>query len=342
MSREPRTFDRDATGRVGGEVSAASSAAAPYRTASGPPHLTINNFNRFPHRVKMLPPDANINAAINTKLYQFKERMCFSCVKCRRDNIHSDVVAADLRQRIILCAMCFTRMIRPRVYRPSRVVPFPSLLSWLDYKPSKAVDVEASAVDRPAEAVVPSGDRIAAPSMLSSSGDAIARISALPAIATKKQLGPVSTSTSSNAAYEDEELEKHPCLRLWGACLHGPTCLFRNAPGDLCLGHLMGLCPGDEDCKKGLLHQAIYDLPRVDGLQCPSDPRCVGDEEEDGSAWSLWVQQGKRSTNLAEWQLWNNGSIQTVLDFYLPPAVEREGAVEIHLNDILSALKSID
>ncbi|KAG5493850.1 hypothetical protein JKF63_01682 [Porcisia hertigi] len=242
-----------ANGAGGGGVSV---AAAPAAAGHRPARLTINNFASFRARIKKLPPDANVKAALHTQLYQFPERVCFGCVKCRRDNVESDSVAIDLKNRIMLCTACFTRIIRPRTYTPSRVVPFPSLLSWLNYKPSHVMEMSDDVLERPAEAVAPSGERMAAPML--ASGDRATNLGKLPAIAMSiaaggRGRGGDAAGGRRGGATMDEALAQggagtttgtHPCLRVWGVCQHGETCLFRNAPGDLCLAYLMGLCRG--------------------------------------------------------------------------------------------------
>lgn len=355
----------------GGHSSAPAAASTAIVAASdgqmqGPPRLTINNFATFHARVKKLPPDANIKAAMNTKLWQFPEQVIFGCAKCRRDKIQSDSVAIDQRNKIILCTSCFTRIVRPRTYKPSRVVPFPSLLSWLNYKPSKVMDVSEDVMARPAEAVAPSGNRMALPML--ASGDRPTSLEKLPAIGmrivpsnTTSSVTGASTANSGDAlglgTHGGAADNKHPCLRIWGVCQHGETCLFRNAPADLCLAYLMGLCRGDHsDGNKGrgneeeekkkmtpntggtserrrgrhchLLHQKIYDLPHS------SDPRpearyvgeIEGEEELDDDAeespWIRWIARRRKSPNSAEWQLWNNGALKTIFDVYVP-AVER-------------------
>ncbi|GET92181.1 hypothetical protein, conserved [Leishmania tarentolae] len=231
-------------------------SAAPTASGHRPARLTINNFSSFRARVKKLPPDANVKAALHTQLFQFPERVCFGCVKCRRDNVESDSVAIDLKNRIMLCAACFSRIIRPRTYMPSRVVPFPSLLSWLNYKPSHVMEMPDDVLERPAEAVAPSGERMAAPML--AGGDRATNLGKLPAIAMNIAAGGRSRGGDAAGGRRvgptiDEALAQgsaatptgtHPCLRVWGVCQHGETCLFRNAPADLCLAYLMGLCRG--------------------------------------------------------------------------------------------------
>lgn len=331
----------------------------------GPPRLTINNFPTFHARVKKLPPDANTKAAINTKLWQFPEQVLFACAKCRRDRIQSDSVAIDPKNKVVLCTSCFTRIVRPRTYKPSRVVPFPSLLSWLNYKPSKVLEVSEDVMMRPAEAVAPSGNRMALP--LLASGDRPTSVDKLPAVgmnimpaaARGSGVAASSTVTAGAGAAGGSNLyaaggtdvigdAKHPCLRIWGVCQHGETCLYRNAPADLCLAYLMGLCRGEEGSGKGhhhygkaeedkktgrkprpcaLLHQRIYDLPQDSDL-CP-EVRYVGEiegeeelNEEEESPWICWIARRRKSPNSAEWQLWNNGALKPIFDVYVP-AVER-------------------
>ncbi|CAJ07794.1 conserved hypothetical protein [Leishmania major strain Friedlin] len=237
-------------------ANAAGGGAAPAAGGHRLARLTINNFSSFRARVKKLPPDANVKAALHTQLFQFPERVCFGCVKCRRDNVESDSVAIDLKNRIMLCAACFTRIIRPRTYTPSRVVPFPSLLSWLNYKPSHVMEMPDDVLERPAEAVAPSGERMATPML--AGGDRATNLGKLPAIAMNIAAGDRSRGGDAAGGRRggptiDEALAQgsastpagtHPCLRVWGVCQHGETCLFRNAPADLCVAYLMGLCRG--------------------------------------------------------------------------------------------------
>lgn len=316
-----------------------ASSSPPYaRQGAELPSLTLNNFHTFSTRVKKLPPDANVSAAAHTNLYQFKERVSFGCAQCRRDKIMSDSVAVNLHQRSILCTACFTRLIRPRTYRPNRVVPFPSLLSWLDYQPLKATEVPTDILSRAAEAVVPSGDRMAAP-QAHLVGEAASRLHSLPAIAMKVS----STSVSADQQPSSVDQERHPCVRTWGSCLHGAICHFRNAPSDLCLAYLMGLCTGDDSCH--LLHQPIYNLPSQ--VPHPEAPRGAGDLEDETSPWHRWVAERMKSTNKAEWQLWHNGPLGSIFEEFAPAVLsedaneEGDGEVALDVLDILSALQSI-
>lgn len=367
-------------------------------TPAGPPRLTIHNFAIFNARAKKLPPDANIKAALHTKLWQFPERVCFACAKCRRDNVQSDSVAIDPQSRVILCTACFTRIIRPRIYRPSRVVPFPSLLSWLNYKPAQAMNVDEDVMERPAEAVAPSGQRMAVPLM--AGGDRPTQLHRLPAnamnvvphtgggagshyanrgrggggsnfVAHRNGAGgvggrsanmnahhnnmanPNHSGKSGGATMDMNGERRHPCIRVWGRCVHGETCLFRNAPFDLCLAYLMGICrPHDsrqqqqqqtkaplntQAMRQGgryggrggrgrgpcrLLHQNIYDLPPV------NDPvplvRHASHMVDDDSIWARWIQRQRGSPNSAAWQLWNNGPCEGLLNAFVPLTPETQ------------------
>lgn len=336
------TTHRDAAASGGAMVP----SAAPGNSA---PRLSIHNFSSFRARAKKLPPDANVKAALYTKLYQFSERVCFGCVKCRRDYVLSDSVAVDLKNRIMLCTACFTRIIRPRTYTPSRVVPFPSLLSWLNYQPSAAMEMSDDVMERPAEAVAPSGERVSTPHL--SGGDRATQLDKLPAIAMRivrgAGAGPATTPPSLGGLHAAGQTTGgasiHPCIRVWGVCLHGETCLFRNAPADLCLAYLMGLCRGNDrrneeqaSGKAGngghhkrdrcrLLHQKVYDLPNE------ADPapleRFDGDLDDEESDWARWIDHQRRSPNSAAWQLWHNGPMGQLLATYAP--VKRKPAAAV-------------
>ncbi|KAH9577177.1 hypothetical protein LSM04_005730 [Trypanosoma melophagium] len=354
MSREPHGVN---TNSGAPQRYAASNRGAPYQrnrplvvangsntpvpqtesSSRGPRRLTFNNFATFNPREKKLPPDANAQAALNTKLWQLSERASFYCNKCRRDNIISDSLGVDAVHHVMLCTRCFTRIIRPRTYRPSRVVPFPSLLSWLNYKPLKVMEMTDDVVSRPAEAVAPSGERIAVPTL--GGGDRPTRLQNLPAIAmntvpsSRGGVGGAGAglpnrggSSAVNLHQQQgqqqlQEDETHPCRRVWGSCMHGETCLFRGAPYDLCISFLMGLCSGEE-AKCRLLHQHVFDLPSV------ADPmptqRGAGDLDDPHSEWNKWMARRKNSPNSAEWQLWNNGPVLGLLNVYAPVTVSEK------------------
>ncbi|RNF01822.1 putative RNA-binding protein [Trypanosoma rangeli] len=319
----------------------------------GPRRLTFNNFDTFNSREKKLPPDANAEVAPNTKLWQLQERASFYCNKCRRDNIISDTIAVDAVHQLMLCTRCFIRIIRPRSYRPSRVVPFPSLLSWLNYKPSKVMEMSEDISSRPAEAVAPSGERIANPTL--GGGDRPAHIQNLPAIAMNTvpsaRGGVVTGGKGSRSAQRQDE--SHPCIRVWGSCVHGETCMFCRAPYDLCIAFLMGLCPGDEE-KCHLLHQKVFSLPNA------ADPmplqRRAEDVDDAESEWGKWIARRKNSPNSAEWQLWHNGPVLNFLNVYAPVAPEEDrekeeedkekqssgkSAIKLNFADISAALQSL-
>ncbi|EKG04962.1 hypothetical protein TCSYLVIO_003970 [Trypanosoma cruzi] len=329
--------------------SSGMSLTASENNSRGPRRLTFNNFVTFNAREKKLPPDANARAAPNTKLWQLQERASFYCHKCRRDNIISDTIAVDAVHQLMLCTRCFIRIIRPRSYRPSRVVPFPSLLSWLNYKPSKVMEMSEDIASRPAEAVAPSGERVANPTL--GGGDRPTHIQNLPAIAMKtipSVRGDVApTGRGPTLARQQDEI--HPCCRVWGRCIHGETCLFRRAPYDLCLGFLMGLCLGDEE-KCRFLHQHVFSLPNA-ADPVPAERRAE-DLEDAESAWGKWIARRKNSPNSAEWQLWHNGPVQDLLDTYAPVTSEKEEeqketrsggkpAIKLNFADISAALQGL-
>jgi hypothetical protein len=203
-------------------------------------------------------------------------------------------------------------------------VPFPSLLSWLNYKPAKAMSqVEAEVTLRAAEAVAPTGSRVATAGMISGGGS----IRALPA--TPMHI--VSSSSSSSAVAggppSSGGSKKHPCVRIWGRCAHGETCLYKDAPEELCLAYLAGLCTGGGDDGSGgcrLIHQQVYGLPG------PAEARPSSWQEPDlldpSTKLSMWILRGQRSANRAEWQLWNQtrgGCLELLRDFF-PPAAKEE------------------
>ncbi len=311
----------------------------------GQRRLHIAALDSFEKRVKPLPLDANTKAAPNLCLLQLEEHVYFACSKCRKDGISSDCVAVDTVRKIIMCTRCAARVLRPKEYRPSRVVPFPSLLSWLNYKPAKAMSgVESDVGLRAAEAVAPTGHRVAT-TML---GGGPSLIRALPATPMQVAGDRLSLGDGDGDAM-GRGRAVHPCLRVWGRCAHGETCLFRDAPPQLCLAFLVGLCDGDER-KCSLLHQQVYGLPPPTELR-PSK-WLEGDLADSGSAIAGWIARGRRSTNRAEWQLWNNGEegCMTLLRAYFPPdetekepldALAEPSAVVLSAGDIASALDFI-
>lgn len=355
---QPRPSDTSAGAIVAIAPASGGSGAVVSQVAGsdrgGPRRLTFNNFRTFSARNKKTPLDANTSAAPNTKLWQLSEQVSFYCNKCRRDNIISDSLAIDAVHQLMLCTRCFTRIIRPRTYRPSRVVPFPSLLSWLNYTPSRVMEMSEDIASRPAEAVAPSADRVAVPTI--PGGSRPTHIQQLPATAmnTVSNAGNVGGAllargmTAASQQQQSLESSKHPCHRVWGSCLHGETCLFRGAPYDLCICFLMGLCNGDE-ATCNLLHQRVFALPDAEApmpLQ-----RCEGDLEDPESAWGKWVGKKKNSANSAEWQLWNNGPILELINRHAPATpvavAEEKGGdnvkprIKLHFADISAALKGL-
>ncbi|KAG8340790.1 hypothetical protein ERJ75_001426800 [Trypanosoma vivax] len=312
---------------------------------SDPRRLTFNNFATFNAREKKLPLDANDKSAPNTKLWQLPERVFFYCNKCRRDNIISDSIAIDSVHQIMLCVRCFTRIIRPRSYHPSRIVPFPSLLSWLNYVPSKVMEVSEDIASRPAEVVAPSADRVATPAL--TGGSRPTPIQSLPPSAMNMVPSPRSTTGQTGRDHQatiQQENTKHPCYRVWKSCVHGEMCMFRGAPYDLCICFLMGLCSGDEKCQ--LLHQHVFDLPNTAHPMPPQ--RREGDLEDPHSEWGKWVARKRNSPNSAEWQLWHNGPVSDLINVYAPVTVASEekqnrgkSSVKLNFADISAALKGL-
>lgn len=349
-AKSARDTDTAAGGEGAAPAKGSGSAAA---AAALIPRLTFTNLSSLEHRRKPLPPDAESSRAIHTSLYQFRQMVRFGCAKCRRENVESDSVAIDTTSRIMLCTPCFARIVRPRSYRPTRVVPFPSLLSWLEYRPAEAQGVAEDVLERPGEAVAPSGDRIADP--LLEGGSRPLPVSRLPANAT--MVVPTRGAATATAAAVGngggDGDDTHPCLRVWRVCEHGSTCFFRNAPYRLCLAHLMGLCDGGGGCT--LLHEPVYDLPPTGGLTRPSALR-RGDVEDEEGEWARWIADKKRSANRAEWQLWNNGPVGELIEHYVPheeeetvkaeaeaeAEPEKDEEVKLNVNDIMSALRGID
>lgn len=314
--------------------------------------VTAYNIASFEKRVKELPPDATLDKAPRAKFFQFPDRVVFYCSKCRKDGISSDTLAFDPAHGIFMCVRCFERVVRPRQYKPSRVVPFPSLLSWLNYKPAPVMtSVSEDVLARPAEAAAPSGAR-AATEML---GGRNMDIKALPA--TPMNVTILGSSTLSASA-SMEDASTHPCIRVWGRCAHGETCYFRNAPRELCIEHLMGICCGSSETttdesapSRGasctLHHQSIEGLPA--GEEVPR-PRARGDLENADSLIARWVAKKRHSANRVEWQLFHNGPLLELMNRHVPevappPAAPAEDeardaapAVTLNKSDIASAL----
>jgi len=56
----------------------------------------------------------------------------------------------------------------------------------------------------------------------------------------------------------------HPCVRVFGACIAGPTCKFATIPAEACLRHLKGTCKFGDECAE--IH---YDTPDTPGGKHP-------------------------------------------------------------------------
>jgi hypothetical protein len=305
-------------------------AAAPSVTTDAPAdsrvYVTASTVQSVPRRRKPLPPDANA-AATACKLYQLQSHVEFRCTKCRRDKIVDDSLAVDEASGVLMCARCYARLVKPRLYKPTRLVPFPSLLSWLSYEPAAvATHVPANVAERGAEAAVPSGHRVATEMIAPTS---VAQLPTTPMNPIGHELDAGSRlqieankSTSELARAAVERREVHPCVRVFGRCAHGALCFFRNAPYNLSLSFLMGLRDGSstEDCTP------VFDLP-----SSRAPPRSSADFEQ-------WIAERKNSANQAEWQLWNQPDTMTLVDSVVPPVAKTESPAA-HMS--IGALKNV-
>ena len=298
--------------------------------------LTVHNLHSFEKREKRLPVDACTQKAPHMKLYHFPERVLFLCNRCRKDGITSDTCAVDTVNQVILCSRCVTRVIRPREYTPSRVVPFPSLLSWLNYKPSTVMQaVPTDVTARPAEAVAPTGHRVAT-GML---GGGYSDLRALPATPMTAAAEVQSSSVASSLS------TTHPCERVWGSCTHGVMCYFRNAPRSLCIAYLMGLCDGNT-ATCSLVHQRVLDLPVEPSTRPPrlQEVPTATSATPENARFSEWIREQQQSPNKALWQLWNNGSTANLLNTFVPIVEAPKpstAAMAFNLTDITAALKFV-
>lgn len=280
------------TQAVAGPLPASSVVAS-----QGSRYFTVKNCSTFAMREKPLPPDAHVpDAYRGARLFQLQDPVCFRCAKCRRDGIQSDCVVVDAAQGTLLCARCFSRIIRPRHFKPTRVVPFPSLVSWLTYRPPSAAHAQPldNIMARPAEAVLPSGHRV------DRQQSAPAGVAALP----KTPMNPLGAQLEGAAREvlgDGGSAELHPCIRVWGCCQHGAVCFFRQAPRSLCIEYLMGLCTSADTC--GRTHENVFDLPKKGDGALPAN----------GDQIAAWVEKKKKSSNQAEWQLWNNGPVDSLI-----------------------------
>jgi hypothetical protein len=308
---------------------------APKAEATTARRVTAYNIATFEKREKALPPDACLDKAPRVKFYQFPDRVTFYCAKCRKDGISSDTLAFDASHGIMMCVRCLERVVRPRQFKPSRVIPFPSLLSWLNYKPAPVMtSVSEDILSRPAEAAAPSGAR-AATEMLGGARQTDAK--ALPATPMS-----INIIGSSSTNLMEEDPTTHPCLRVWGRCAHGETCFFRSAPRELCVAFLMGICQGTTPATTvkeaeaeapqhtcTLFHQSIEGLPTGDPIPLP---RRVGDLDNTESPIAQWIAKKRNSSNRVEWQLYHNGPLLELLNAYVPevalPVVVEEKTTE--------------
>jgi hypothetical protein len=302
-------------------------------------YVTIKNLAGVPRRLKPLPPDANAGAT-PCKLYQLRSHVEFRCYKCRRDGIFDDSIAADETSGLLMCSACYSRAVRPRVYKPTRVIPFPSLLSWLNYKPATVVsEVSTDMMNRPAEAAMPSGHRVNVEAITATG------VEDLPSTPMNPLGGRLDDVTRGQVDGKSDEAKaaaaglptgSHPCPSVFGGCDHGALCFFLKAPAALCVAHLMGLCVDNAACERE--HTAAYDLP--------SAAAAPAREEADGcAAFAAWAAGRKASSNQAEWQLWNQPGAAALVDRKVPviavpvTAVEPQAAPAKGLD--MSALKNV-
>ena len=298
--REPRS----------GPPSRAGANVAPYRKSSTmgsqPKRIySTHSLELLNKKEKALPPDANTKAT-SCKLYQLEEPVVFGCAGCGKDGIVFDSLAADTTRNVILCVRCFTKLVRPRQFRPSRLVPFPSLLSWLRYDAPKVSRTPTDVTMRAAEAVAPSGRRLA------EGGLQPTDLSSLPANAMS------STVAESDAGAREllADMQTHPCERVWGkgSCKH-PECYFKRAPRNLCIEYLMGIATEEQAAIDGLSIEKVLDLPQTkDPIPLQAGGTLTESQLSDPtSAINEWRRRRKKSDNRIEWELFNNGPVEQVL-----------------------------
>ena len=285
----------------------------PVATDSAVPYITARTIGSVPKRRKPLPPDAHTERVPGFKLYQLPDNAEFRCTKCRRDRISDDSLAVDETAGVIMCARCYGREVRPRLYKPTRLVPFPSLLSWLNYEPQAVrTEVPADVGQRTAAAAMPSGHRVNVEMIGPSS---VAELPRTPMNAQGNELDAgtrlqieanPAASAAARAALERRDV--HPCVRVFGACAHGSVCFFRNAPYNLSLSFLMGLRDESptEECTP------VFNLP---------DSRAPA---RGTAAFDAWVAAKRASANQAEWQLWNQPGAMALVDTVIPPPTAAE------------------
>eukprot|EP00758_Cryptobia_borreli_P009228 Tbor_TRINITY_DN5459_c0_g4::TRINITY_DN5459_c0_g4_i2::g.24561::m.24561 len=259
--------------------------------------VTAKSIDTLAKRKKVLPPDANSNAT-NCKLYQLEEHVLFHCAKCGKDGVKSDCLAVESDRNLLMCVRCFSKLVRPKQFKPTRLVPFPSLLSWLSYQPPTVMTSTPTDLSmRAADAVVPSGRRVA------TGTSEMTDIRALPSSGMVHSIG---KDDAAGQKVLRERAELHPCIRLWGECFHGALCYYKDAPKPVAIEYLMGICTAEQAKTQGLIVEKAFDLPQT------SDPiRAIVVESRDfsnkDSSIMQWLSRRKQSHNKAEWQLFNNG-----------------------------------
>ena len=329
-------------------ATAAAAASGPTTSSSSTATQTISNTRQFDQiegkRLKPLPPDANaeiLRTAHNgqLKLYQLERRAFFNCAKCRKANVQSDLLAVNYATNSFMCSRCFTKLIRPMSFKPTRLVPFPSLLSWLNFQKPQIFDPSSSSAagaadekvsKRFAEAVVPTGDRLA--TGLAVNGFANNDLRALPSSAMATTIGAAAEDAYGQQAAADSA-SLHPCGRLWGGagrCAHGAAlCAFAKAPYVQAIEYLMGIATREQCVAAGLRVDDVFGLPRAND---PMPTGAYGGEEAEGGAplryptsadaadpstpLGQWVARRKKSLNQPEWQLFNNGPLGPIIDRY--------------------------
>lgn len=349
MSREPRgvtgrkiTADTDpyakgqphpifSKGATASLANTGPSSSSTYTTGqNGPQTVTsARQLDPIPKRVKPLPPDANVSAIPpNTKFYQLENTfVLFSCSTCRKSNIRSDLLAINVDNNQFTCSRCFTKLIRPKNFVPTRLVPFPSLLSWLNYhKPNVLSATQNGAKGglsaRPAEAVVPTGDRLA--TGLAVNGFSSNDVRALPSSAMVHEIS--ASDTYGQAALHELRLQ-HPCYRLWGdgKCVHGSLCMFSKAPYKQAIEYLMGIATEQQCLDAGLIVDDVFDLPnKVDPFPSlstvpplPPSGASSSDINDPSTVLGAWIARRSKTLNQAEWQLFHNGPLATIVDRYI-------------------------
>jgi hypothetical protein len=363
MSKEPLGIRTASSQHLRAEPAAAAAAAAGGDRTM--PYVTAQNFHTaVESRVKPLPPGADATKSPAT-LYQLREHVEFRCTTCRRDRIRDDAIAVDAHSGRLTCQRCFARIVRPRAFKPTRLVPFPSLLSWLNFGASNAANAASSGaattgadggaggngLQRMAEAVIPSDARMRGPGLDGSgangpvgllpatplAGMQNAAVAAAVAVAHASRLASASTggagaqSASAAAAVATLQGRQHPCESVFGhKCAHGATCYLLRAPATLDLEFLMGL-RFDASASDGREQQRVFDLPppetHPERWRIEADAASQSSTGDSATAavvvtetpdFRAWVAARRSSTNIVEWQLWNQPGALALVDRALP------------------------